>query len=62
MHPGTEWSRRHREEIFRSPGLWPYLVWVVREVPRTTVKRCGCETNDRDLEHVEEQGWEEEGC
>ena len=38
----AEWSSRHREEALRSPGLWPYLVWVVRDASKSTVKVCGC--------------------
>ena len=32
----AEWSSRHREEALRSPGLWPYLVWVVRGSSKST--------------------------
>lgn len=59
LHSGTENSRRNREEIFRSPGLKPYLVWVVGEASKTTVRVCGCGATE--LELVEEQGWGEEG-
>lgn len=33
--------RRHREEVLRSPGLWPYLVWVVRDTSKSSLKVCG---------------------
>ena len=38
------------------------MVWVVREASKNSVKVCGGEAKDRDLEQVEEQGWEEENC
>lgn len=37
-------------------------MWVVREASKNSVKVCGGEAKDRDLEQAEEQGWEEENC
>ena len=46
-------SRRHREEVLRSPGLWPYLVRVVRDAPKSTWKVCGCGGRDSEQGRAE---------